>query len=165
MQREAGTHRVQRIPPTEKRGRVHSSSVTVAIITHKQSDSPEIRHKDLAFRWHAGTGPGGQNRNKVKCCLELTHIPSGIKINANGRSRKDNEREAMQAITRALHKSDQQEQADAVQCDRKAQIGLGGRSDERIRTWRLQDGKVMDHRTGAKVSYAKIAKGQLELLG
>ncbi len=161
---EAGVHRIQRVPPNERRGRVHSSSITVAIIQKTKTAVASVKSDDLSYRWHAGTGPGGQNRNKVKCCLELTHLPTGITANANGRSRRDNEELARSSIEQQLARKLRDDRNLSINKDRKSQIGHGGRSDDRIRTWRFQEGVVIDHRSGKKIKLSKILRGQLQLL-
>lgn len=151
-------HRVQRIPPTEKSGRVHTSTVAVAIIGALEDVSVEIKANDLAYRWHSGTGAGGQHRNKTQNCLALTHVPTGTTVSASGRSRKENERQAMELLRRQVcgkHVAQgRREQDDA----RRLQAGDRSRSGERVRTWKLQTGQVIDHRGGKTARMRDIEK-------
>lgn len=102
FENEIGMHRVQRVPPTERRGRVHTSTVAIALLDGSDDQAKTISSSDLSYRWHSGTGAGGQHRNKTQNCLELTHLPTGISVSADGRSRRDNERDALRLISRAI---------------------------------------------------------------
>ena len=154
---ETGMQRVQRVPVTERGGRVHTSTVSVAVLDESRRTT-RLREQDLAKRWHSGTGAGGQHRNKTQNCLELTHVPTGISVSANGRSRKDNEREALRLLEMRLAEGDRSSHRARMADDRRAQAGSGSRSGERIRTWRFQEGMVMDHRSGASVSIRTIMR-------
>ena len=140
-------HRIQRVPPTEKRRRVHTSTIAVALMD-EQDRQIALQNCDLSKRWHSGTGAGGQHRNKTQNCLELTHLPTGISVSANGRSRKENERQALHLLEQAVqdHLNTRSQARSAA--DRREQAGDRSRSGIRIRTWKLQDGKVIDHRSG-----------------
>ena len=155
--------RVQRVPVTERGGRVHTSTVSVAIIDGERK-STRLQDKDLARRWHSGTGAGGQHRNKTQNCLELNHLPSGISVSANGRSRKDNEREALRLLEMRLAEGDRISHRARMADDRRAQAGSGSRSGERIRTWRFQEGMVIDHRSGKSVPVKTIQRRGMESL-
>ncbi len=162
LKQEAGGHRYQRVPPTEKNGsRVHTSTVTVAVLA--QSDAlPSLREMDIRERITKGTGPGGQNRNKRETAVILTHLPTGIEVKAEAeRTQEGNRRVAMGTLrervaahyTGAAHASQNQE--------RKAQVGCGARGDKR-RTYRA-DG-VTDHITGKRAQLASVKAGKLEQL-
>ena len=147
FEHEAGMHRIQRVPPTEQRGRVHTSTVAVAILDEGRATPLSLHASDLHKRWHSGTGAGGQHRNKTQNCLELTHLPTGLQVSANGRSRKDNERRAIELLKDAVADHFSRQQHDQIDASRRQQSGDRSRSGERIRTWRFQDGKVIDHRS------------------
>ena len=157
-------HRVQRIPPTERRGRVHTSTIAVAILDGSEHATAPIPPSDLSRRWHSGTGAGGQHRNKTQNCLELTHLPTGISVSADGRSRRDNEREAMRLIEIAVstHLADLHHHA--IDVERRDQAGDRSRSGERIRTWKLQDGLVLDHRTGRTARMRDVERKGVSIL-
>ena len=162
---EAGGHRVQRVPPNEKRGRVHTSTVTCAVLdgTRKKSVFDKREEDDFAYRWYSGTGKGGQHRNKHQNCLELTHIHTGIKASAQGRSRESNERDAMQRINSLLDDARDSQNGAVVNQDRAGQIGSGMRGDKR-RTYRFQDDRVADHVTGKTISCKRFMRGDIEKL-
>ena len=157
-------HRIQRVPPTEKRGRVHTSTISVAIIEEAEATFDGLDERDLDRRWHSGTGSGGQHRNKTQNCLELTHRPTGISVSANGRSRKENERQARELLTRAVAGHYGQQVATRIDDDRRRQAGDRSRSGERIRTWKFQTGQVIDHRSGITCRIPDIEKNGVERL-
>jgi peptide chain release factor 1 len=148
---EAGGHRWQRIPPTEKRGRVHTSTVTVAIMEEPTEIELRINPGDLDWRFSRGSGPGGQNRNKVETAVDLTHIPTGVQVHAESeRSQTDNKRCALAALRARLWVS-MKDKADRERAaTRKAQVGCGARGDKTV-TIRTQDGQVTFHATGRKI--------------
>lgn len=160
---ETGMQRVQRVPITERGGRVHTSTVSVAILDESRR-ATRLREQDLAKRWHSGTGAGGQHRNKTQNCLELTHLPTGISVSATGRSRKDNEREALRLLGVRLAEGDHNSHRARQSNVRRAQTGSGSRSGERIRTWRFQEGKVIDHRSGKSIPIKTIQRKGIERL-
>lgn len=141
-------HRIQRVPQTERRGRVHTSTVGVALLSDTTSRRISLNEEDLHKRWHSGTGAGGQHRNKTQNCLELTHRPSGLSVTANGRSRKDNEREARLLLQKALEDRGAEQERCVISQERRSQAGDRSRSGERIRTWKFQEDKVIDHQSG-----------------
>lgn len=163
LKQEAGGHRYQRVPPTEKNGsRVHTSTVTVAVLQGQGIVAPALREADIRERITKGTGPGGQNRNKRETAVILTHMPTGIEVKAEAeRTQEGNRRVAMGTLRErvaahyagAAHASQNQE--------RKAQVGCGARGDKR-RTYRA-DG-VTDHVTGKRAQLALVKAGRLDLL-
>ena len=161
---EIGGHRIQRVPPNEKRGRVHTSTVTVAVTTGAQvsSESPMLRRSEGDFRveWFSGSGAGGQHRNRHLNCARLIHIPTGLKQERQGRSREANYRDAMAALIAMLDER-LRSGSKAVEDDaRRQQIGSGMRGDKR-RTYRFQDDVVTDHVTGKSMQASKAMKGGL----
>lgn len=162
---EAGGHRIQRVPPTEKRGRTHTSTVMVAITDtslYQQSDYSTINPKDLKIEWYSGTGAGGQNRNKVQNSCRLTHIPSGIIKTAQTRSRESSYAQALAGMTSLLSISCAQSFRKQLSSDRKDQMGSGMRGDK-IRTYQFQHNIATDHRTEKKLPLLKIMEGNFNL--
>lgn len=160
---EVGMHRVQRIPPTERRGRVHTSTVSVVIL-EEAPPSRSLRDDEIRYRWHSGTGAGGQHRNKTQNCLELTHLPTGISVSSSGRSRKDNEKEAMDLLQKQIERHSSCQRSAKQQSLRREQAGSGSRSGERIRTWRFQMDKIVDHQTGRQATIKQVARKGLNVL-
>lgn len=150
------------MPPTEKRGRVHTSTVTVSVLDEARTSSA-CRDTDFSYRWFSGTGKGGQHRNKCQNCLEITHIPSGLKQIATGRSRETNEREAKSALLRKLDELHALSGHVARNEIRSGQIGCGMRGDKR-RTYRFQEDSVTDHETGKRMTCKTFMRGDIEKL-
>ena len=167
LDNEAGGHRIQRIPPTERKGRVHTSSVTVAI-TDPSNQSFDYKYSqrsdnDFDICWFSGTGAGGQHRNKKQCSVRLTHIPTGIVEIRQGRQRESNLSDAKRGICNQLDQLIKNETASNIDAIRKQQIGSGMRGDK-IRTYRFQDDIVKDHITNKQCSCSKVMKGYFNLL-
>lgn len=162
---EAGGHRIQRIPPTERRGRVHSSTVTVSVLDGERvTGLYDARAKsDFGYRWFGATGAGGQHANKHHNSLELTHLPSGLSVKAQGKSRKANERDAMASLLARLDREINAAGGRETNSTRTAQIGSGMRADKR-RTYRFRDDSVEDHETGKRTTCRKFMRGEIELL-
>lgn len=162
LSNESGGHRIQRIPPTERKGRVHTSTVTVAI-TDPSIQLFIINEKDIRVEWYSGTGAGGQHRNKKMNSCRLTHIPTGIVSTAQCRSRESSYTEAFKSLKEKVESSINQDRIFFVSSDRKNQVGSGQRGDK-IRTYRFQDDTVHDHLTLKSSSCSKILKGNFDLL-
>ena len=162
---EAGGHRIQRVPPTERRGRVHTSTVTVAVLFGEQRETPYDRRgeDDFSKRWFGSTGAGGQHANKHHNSLELTHVPTGISVKAQGRSRAANERDAMEGLLAELDRRKRHGDHQAVNAVRAGQVGSGMRGDKR-RTYRFQDDSIEDHETNRRVSCKTFMRGDIESL-
>ncbi len=159
---EPGGHRVQRIPPTEKRGRVQTSSITVAVMPEPNEVECRIDERDVDMQAVRSSGAGGQNVNKVSSAVILTHRPTGIKVRCETqRSQIQNKRSAFATLRARILEAERQKGSAARAADRKQQVGLGERSDK-VRTYRFQDGIVTDHNTGKKASLERILKGWLE---
>jgi peptide chain release factor 1 len=155
------------VPPTERRGRVHTSTVTVAVMEHTEPDagSPYLRRSDDDFRveWFSGSGAGGQHRNRHLNCSRIWHVPTGLKQERQGRSREANYRDAMEALIGMLDDR-LRSGSKAVEDDvRRQQIGSGMRGDKR-RTYRFQDDVVTDHVTGKSMQASKAMRGGLPSL-
>lgn len=145
---EGGGHRWQRIPPTEKRGRVQTSTVTVAVMESILSSGRELTYADVSITTTKGSGPGGQNRNMTESCVIITHKASGVSVRIdNERSQHQNKAIAMKLLGARINEVEREKAAQERAKDRKSQVGSGMRGDK-IRTYRTQDDSVSDHRTG-----------------
>lgn len=167
LKHEAGGHRVQRVPRTERNGRVHSSTVTVAVLgALTVSNSPYDRRSadDFSVEWYNGTiGAGGQNHQKTACCARITHIPTGIIRTAQTRSRNNSYKNAMEALQADLDRAAGHAAGRAENAVRKAHVGSGERSDRR-RTYQFQNGLVRDHLTGKSAPVDRVMKGGFDLI-
>jgi len=164
LDNEPGGHRIQRVPPTERKGRVHTSTVTVAVIDRMtETRSVAIPERDLKVEWYSGTGAGGQHRNKHQNSCRITHLPSGVVATAQTRSRQSSFEQAMTAIQTAVDNSTKRLYNNNIASDRKQQVGSGMRGDK-IRTYRFQDDTVQDHISGKRCSVKKVLAGNFDLL-
>lgn len=160
FQHESGGHRWQRIPPTEKRGRVQTSTVTVAVLEPAKQTTSEISESDIEWTTCRGSGAGGQHRNRTESAVQMTHKPSGLRVRIeNERSQAQNRELALRVLSARLAALQQQEAATSRDASRKAQVGSGMRGDK-IRTIRQQDGIVTDHQSGNKISYKNYSRGE-----
>ena len=145
---ESGVHRVQRVPETETQGRIHTSTVTVAVLPEAEDVEIEINPADLQIDTYRAGGAGGQHVNKTESAIRITHLPTGVVVECQDeRSQHKNKDKAMKVLRSRLYEMMQQQQNDAIASDRKAQVGTGDRS-ERIRTYNYPQGRVTDHRIG-----------------
>jgi peptide chain release factor 1 len=164
LENECGGHRIQRIPPTERKGRVHTSTVTVAVIDRIEgTTSSTIPESALKVEWYSGTGAGGQHRNKHQNSCRITHIPSGLVATAQTRSRQNSYNLAIQNIQETLDSETKRCYNNTIASTRKNQVGSGMRGDK-IRTYRFQDDRVQDHITGKTASTKRVLQGNFELL-
>ncbi len=159
---ECGGHRIQRVPPTERKGRVHTSTVTVAV-TDPTVFSFVIADSDLRIEWYSGTGAGGQNRNKVKTSCRITHVPTGVVSTSQTRERTNSLKLARADIADKIETKQRELHDSAAASDRRDQVGSGMRGDK-IRTYRFQDDTVTDHCSGKRISLRKVLSGDLALL-
>jgi peptide chain release factor 1 len=151
------------VPPTERKGRVHTSTVTVAVMSADAVKSTQIPEHDLRIEWYSGTGAGGQNRNKVMNSCRITHIPSGIVATAQTRDRSNSLKLAKDTIIDKVKTETTVSHQQKQSADRKLQVGTGMRGDK-IRTYRFQDDTVTDHRSDKKMSAKKVLAGNFDLL-
>lgn len=149
---------MQRVPPTEKKGRVHTSTVTVAVLDEGVPSQVEIHERDLRVEWFSGTGAGGQHRNKHANSCRLIHIPTGLKREAQCRSRKNRYEQAKAALTTSLIELHQNAIKSKQNHIRKEHVG-GGARGEKIRTYRFQEDRVIDHVSGKTATCSKVMKG------
>ena len=163
MKNESGVHRVQRIPETEKSGRVHTSTASVAVLPKAKSSDMEIRIEDIRVDTYRASGPGGQYVNKTSSAVRITHIPSGLVVSSQeGRLQQENRELAMTILRSRLLQQKQEEEAKTRGDMRKQQIGTGERS-EKIRTYNFPQDRVTDHRIGKNWSNIKhIMDGHID---
>lgn len=146
MRYETGVHRVQRIPATEKNGRVHTSTASVAVLPIKKKVNFEINPADIEMEYSRSGGKGGQNVNKVETAVRLIHKPTGIDVRStNQRSQMANREQAMNILVAKLSALKEEEEAKKYAGERKGQIGTGDRS-EKIRTYNFPQDRLTDHR-------------------
>ena len=147
-QYESGVHRVQRVPETEAQGRIHTSTVTVAVLPEAEDVEVEVNPSDLQIDTFRASGAGGQHINKTESAIRITHIPTGVVVECQDeRSQYKNKEKAMKVLKARLLEAKMQEQTEAMAQERKTQVGTGDRS-ERIRTYNYPQGRVTDHRIG-----------------
>lgn len=148
MKYESGVHRVQRVPETETQGRVHTSTITVAVLPEQQEVEFEILDKDLKIDTYRASGAGGQHINKTDSAIRITHLPTGIVVNCQDqRSQLKNRESAMNTLKTKLYDLYRNQMDEEYASNRKNQVGTGDRS-ERIRTYNYPQGRVTDHRIG-----------------
>ena len=160
---ESGVHRVQRVPATESQGRIHTSTVTVAVLPEAEEVDVEINDGDLRIDVYRASGAGGQHVNKTESAVRITHLPTGVVVAMQEeRSQHKNRAKAMKILRSKLFDA-QRSSADATRAaDRKSQVGTGDRS-ERIRTYNFPQGRVSDHRIGLTLhSIDRVMAGDLD---
>ena len=145
---ESGVHRVQRVPVTESSGRIHTSTVTVAVLPEAEVVDIDINPNDLRIDTFRASGAGGQHINKTDSAIRITHLPSGIVVQCQDqRSQHKNKEKAMAVLMSRLQEQASIKQHGEIASERKSQVGTGDRS-ERIRTYNYHQGRVSDHRIG-----------------
>ena len=162
---ERGVHRVQRVPATESSGRIHTSTVTVAVLPEAEDVDVKVEEKDLRVDVYRSSGPGGQGVNTTDSAVRITHLPTGLVVTCQDeRSQIKNRAKAMRVLKARLLERAQDEQAAAIAADRRSQVGTGERS-ERIRTYNFPQTRVSDHRIGLTLhKLPAVMEGDLDEL-
>ena len=156
LQYETGVHRVQRVPATEKAGRIHTSTASVVILPIYKRTKIEINPADLEIETSRSGGAGGQNVNKVETAVRIVHKPTGIDVKCTSeRSQAQNKEKAMKLLISRIQQEQDEREARERSADRKAQVGTGDRS-EKIRTYNFPQDRVTDHRI--KESWSNVPK-------
>jgi peptide chain release factor 1 len=163
---ESGVHRVQRVPATEASGRIHTSTVTVAVLPEAEEVDVQINEKDLRIDTFCSSGPGGQSVNTTYSAVRITHIPTGLVVSQQDeKSQIKNRTKAMKVLRSRLYEMELRKQQEAIAKDRRSQVGTGERS-EKIRTYNFRDNRITDHRVNFTThQLANVLNGDLgELL-
>ncbi len=148
---ESGVHRVQRVPETESQGRIHTSTVTVAVLVEADEVELEINPTDLKIDYFRASGAGGQHINKTESAVRITYLPTNVVVECQDeRSQHKNKDKAMKILRSRIYEAMLEEQAAKVASERKMQVGTGDRS-ERIRTYNFPQGRLTDHRIGLTI--------------
>lgn len=164
MRNESGGHRWQRVPPNERKGKVHSSTITVAVFPVVERQSFAIRESDCDVTTCRGSGPGGQNRNKTDSAVQIKHRPTGVYVRCETeRSQQQNRATAFALLSARIAAASESKVSESERSDRRSQIGSGERSDK-IRTIQVKNGIVVDHRSGKKISVERYLKGDIASL-
>jgi peptide chain release factor 1 len=162
---EPGKHCVQRVPPTESKGRKQTSIVVVGVLPIKDDTGFEpLKNEDLETICQNGSGPGGQHQNKTASAVRMKHKPTGLCVFINGRDQFSNKRDALKILTAKVNELRLAEIDADYAAIRKAQLGDGGRSNK-VRTYNFMEGRVVDHRLGTKTGNVKgVMKGEFQIL-
>jgi len=160
---ESGVHRVQRVPETEASGRIHTSTVTVAVLPEMEEVDFEINNTDLQVDTFRASGAGGQHVNKTDSAIRITHLPTGTVVECQDeRSQHKNRARAMKILVSRLVEEERRKQSEELAAERKSQVGTGNRN-ERIRTYNYPQGRVTDHRIGLTLyKLEQILNGDLD---
>lgn len=161
---ESGVHRVQRVPATETKGRVHTSTVSVVVIPEQQLEEIEINKNDIKIESFSAGGPGGQSVNTSNCAVRLTHIPTGISVTSRTKSVQANLKFCWKVLASKLQDLQQEQSASQLADAKKKSRGRATRA-EKIRTYNYHHDRVVDHRIeGTKFVLQSIIKGELQAL-
>jgi peptide chain release factor 1 len=163
LKHERGVHRVQRVPATESQGRIHTSTVTVAVLPEAEEVDIQINPADLRIDVFRSSGPGGQSVNTTDSAVRITHIPTGVVVQCQDeKSQLKNKTKAMKVLRARLLEAEQERAAGERASERRSQVGTGGRS-EKIRTYNFPQSRITDHRAGVTVHQLEtVLQGDLD---
>jgi len=163
LKHERGVHRVQRVPATESQGRIHTSTVTVAVLPEAEEVDIQINPADLRIDVFRSSGPGGQSVNTTDSAVRVTHIPTGVVVQCQDeKSQLKNKNKAMKVLRARLLEAEQERAAGQRANERRQQVGTGGRS-EKIRTYNFPQSRITDHRAGVTVHQLEVVlQGDLD---
>lgn len=162
---ESGVHRVQRVPVTEQQGRIHTSTITVAVLPEADDVEVKLEAKDVRVDTFCSSGPGGQSVNTTYSAVRLTHLPTGLVVSCQDeKSQIKNRAKAERVLRSRLYELELEKQMQAMGADRRSQVGTGDRS-EKIRTYNFKENRVTDHRIGLTLHQLdRIMEGELDEL-
>ena len=164
FQYEAGIHCIQRVPPTERGGRVHTSIISVAVLPVPKIEEFSIPQNEIEIQQTKGSGPGGQNRNKVSCACRMTHKPTGMVVFIDGRDFQQNRKRAFKILSARVQYLRDSKQEKEYGDYRHQQVGTRGRGNK-IRTYNFKNRRVVDHRLGKKTSRVEdVLNGRFDLI-
>lgn len=162
---ESGVHRVQRVPVTEQQGRIHTSTITVAVMPEADDVEIKLEPKDVRVDTFCSSGPGGQSVNTTYSAVRLTHLPTGLVVSCQDeKSQIKNRAKAERVLRSRLYELEMEKQQQAIGADRRSQVGTGDRS-EKIRTYNFKENRVTDHRIGLTLHQLdRVMEGEVDEL-